>query len=148
MVNAPLNFTTPQPVTPLSSLTDQDLEVLYERLKHHVELDGDSPGITTDEMEKLVSESNQAIQDIREEMRNSVADLAKEMANISTSVKKQNAVVVGIQKSFEATSKDIKDSVNNQVADLSTQIENKPFPKLVTAYEKLKEDIKKSNSNK
>jgi len=97
---------------------------LYERLKHHVELDGDSPGITTDEMEKLVSESNQAIQDIREEMRNSVADLAKEMANISTSVKKQNAVVVGIQKSFEATSKDIKDSVNKQVADLSTQIEN------------------------
>jgi len=124
VVNAPLNFTTPQPVTPLSSLTDQDLDVLYERLKHHVELDGDSPGITTDEMEKLVSESNQAIQDIREEMRNSVADLAKEMANISTSVKKQNAVVVGIQKSFEATSKDIKDSVNNQVAELSNQIEN------------------------
>jgi hypothetical protein len=28
------------------------------------------------------------------------------------------------------------------------EIENKPFPKLITAYEKLKEDIKKSNSNK
>jgi uncharacterized phage infection (PIP) family protein YhgE len=75
-------------------------------------------------MEKMVQESNEAISQVREEMRASVAELAAEMTSISTAVKKQNAVVVGVQKTLEATSKDIKDSVNQQVAELSYQIES------------------------
>jgi hypothetical protein len=47
-------------------------------------------------MEKMVQESNEAISQVREEMRASVAEVAAEMTSISTAVKKQNAVVVGV----------------------------------------------------
>jgi hypothetical protein len=113
-----------QQATTISSLTDQDLDQLYERLKHHVDIvDDQSPGVTAEEMERIVNESNQNIMQVREEMRTSVTDLKEEITNISNSVKKQNAVVVMLQKTLEATSTDLKTSVNQQVADLSSQIQ-------------------------
>ncbi len=74
-------------------------------------------------MERMVNESNQNILQIREEMRTSVEDLKAEVTCISNSVKKQNAIVVMLQKTLEATSIDLKASVNQQVADLSAQIQ-------------------------
>jgi hydroxylamine reductase (hybrid-cluster protein) len=71
----------------------------------------------------MVNESNNTILQVREEMRASVEELKAEVASISAQVKKQNAVVVGVQKMVETTSQDLKDSVNRQVADLSTQIQ-------------------------
>jgi methyl-accepting chemotaxis protein len=59
-------------------------------------VDESSPGISTEDMEKMVQDSNEAISQVREEMRASVAELATEMTSISTAVKKQNAVVVGV----------------------------------------------------
>ncbi len=116
--------TTAQQVTNISSLTDQDIDQLYERLKHHIDIvDDSSPGINTEDMERMVNESNNTILQVREEMRASVEELKAEVASISAQVKKQNAVVVGVQKMVETTSKDLKESVNKQVADLSTQIQ-------------------------
>jgi hypothetical protein len=116
--------TTAQQVTNISSLTDQDIDQLYERLKHHIDIvDDSSPGINTEDMERMVNESNNTILQVREEMRASVEELKAEVASISAQVKKQNAVVVGVQKMVETTSQDLKDSVNRQVADLSTQIQ-------------------------
>lgn len=110
--------TTTQQVMNISSLTDQDLDQLYERLKHHINIvDDTSPGITTEEMERMVTESNNTILQVREEMRTSVADLKADVANIGAQVKKQNAVVVGVQKMLETTSQDLKDSVNKQVSN-------------------------------
>jgi hypothetical protein len=103
---------------------DSDIDKLYECLKHHVDTgDDSSPGITSEEMEKIVNESNNNLLQVREEMRTSVAALTAQVDNINTAVKKQNVVVVGLQKTLEATSKDLKDSVNQQVADLSSQIQ-------------------------
>jgi Mg2+ and Co2+ transporter CorA len=108
----------------ISSLTDHDLDQLYEQLKHHMDIvDDQSPGVTTEEMERMVNESNQNLLQVRDEMRASVADLKAEVTNISNSVKKQNAVVVMLQKTLEATSTDLKTSINQQVADLSAQIQ-------------------------
>jgi electron transfer flavoprotein alpha subunit len=105
-------------------LTDTDLDQLYERLKHHVDAGEDSsPGVTSEKMEKIVNGLNNNLLQVREEMRTSVAMLTAQVNNINTEVKKQNAVVVGLQKTLEATSKDLKDSVNKQVADLSSQIQ-------------------------
>jgi hypothetical protein len=116
--------TTAQQVTNISSLTDQDIDQLYERLKHHIDIvDDSSPGINTEDMERMVNESNNTILQVREEMRASVEELKAEVASICAQVKKQNAVVVGVQKMLETTSQDLKDSVNRQVADLSTQIQ-------------------------
>ena len=113
-----------QQPTMISSLTDHDLDQLYEQLKHHMDIvDDQSPGVTTEEMERMVNESNQNLLQVRDEMRASVADLKAEVTNISNSVKKQNAVVVMLQKTLEATSTDLKTSVNQQVADLSSQIQ-------------------------
>jgi len=112
-----------QQVTNVSSLTDNDIDQLYDRLKHHIGIaDDSSPGITTEDMERMVNESNNNLQQVCEEMRTSVEDLKVEVASISAQVKKQNAVVVGVQKPLETTSKDLKDSVNKQVADLSSQV--------------------------
>jgi Mg2+ and Co2+ transporter CorA len=113
-----------QQPTMISSLTDHDLDQLYEQLKHHMDIvDDQSPGVTTEEMERMVNESNQNLLQVRDEMRASVADLKAEVTNISNSVKKQNAVVVMLQKTLEATSTDLKTSINQQVADLSAQIQ-------------------------
>jgi hypothetical protein len=115
--------TTAQQVTTVSSLTDHDLDQLYERLKQHVmvEID-DSPGISTEDMERIVQDSNNIIQQVRSEMRTSVVNLTVEVTKIGDQVKRQNAVVVGVQKTLEVTTKDIKDSVNQQVAELTNQI--------------------------
>ena len=117
--------TTAQQVTTVSSLTDHDLDQLYERLKQHVmvEID-DSPGISTEDMERIVQDSNNIIQQVRSEMRTSVVNLTVEVTKIGDQVKRQNAVVVGVQKTLEVTTKDIKDSVNQQVAELTNQIQS------------------------
>jgi hypothetical protein len=86
-----------QQFTSITSLTDQDLDQLYERLKHHVEVvDDDSPGISTEEMEKMVQESNNTILQAREEMCKSVAELTAQVDNINTAVRKQNVVIVAL----------------------------------------------------
>jgi len=113
-----------QQPTMISSLTDHDLDQLYEQLKHHMDIvDDQSPGVTTEEMERMVNGSNQNLLQVRDEMRASVADLKAEVTDISNSVEKQNAVVVMLQKTLEATSTDLKTSINQQVADLSAQIQ-------------------------
>jgi len=113
-----------QQVTNVSSLTDHDLDQLYERLKHHVALGDDaSPGISAEDMERMVKESNNSIQQVRDEMSTSVTTLTEEITKIGEQVKRQNVVVVGVQKSLEATSKDLKDSVNRQVSKLSNHIQ-------------------------
>ncbi len=57
----------------ISSLTDQDLDRLHDRLKHHVITDDAFPGISTEELERQVAESNLQINQVKEEMRASVA---------------------------------------------------------------------------
>jgi methyl-accepting chemotaxis protein len=105
-------------------LTDQDLDQLYERLKYHVEVvDDDSPGISTEEMEKMVQESNNTILQAREETRKSVAELTAQVDNINTAVRKQNVVVVALQKTLAETSLELKTSVNEKVGNLSSQIQ-------------------------
>lgn len=99
----------------ISSLTDQDLDRLYDRLKHHVITDDAFPGISTEELERQVAESNLQINQVKEEMRASVAEL-------SNQVKKQNVVVLGVQRTLEATSAELKTIVNDKVSDLAGQI--------------------------
>jgi len=88
-----------------------------------VEVD-DSPGISTEDMERMVQDSSNIIQQVRNEMHTSVANLTVEVTKIGDQAKRQNAVVVGVQKTLEATTKDIKESVNQQVAELANQIQS------------------------
>ena len=61
--------------------------------------------------------------EIREEMRLSVEELSTNVAKIEKAVLKQNGVVLGISKTLEATSQDIKTSVDLKFNDLSQQIQ-------------------------
>jgi hypothetical protein len=109
--------------TSISSLTDQDLDHLYERFKSRVETPGrTSPGISSEELEQRVQASNEEIQQVKEEMRKSVDHLAAHIENINMAVKKQNTVIAGLQLSLESTSKEIKANVDHQIDKLSSQI--------------------------
>jgi hypothetical protein len=100
----------------ISSLTDHDLDQLYERMKQHVVItDSESQGISTEELEHMVAESNNQINQVKEEMRASVTEL-------SNQVKKQNVVVLGVQRTLETTSAELKNIVNEKVSDLAGQI--------------------------
>lgn len=100
----------------ISSLTDHDLDQLYERMKQHVVVtDSQSQGISTEELERMVAEPNNQINQVKEEMRASVTEL-------SNQVKKQNVVVLGVQRTLETTSAELKNIVNEKVSDLAGQI--------------------------
>jgi len=123
---AVVSTTTPsttQQSTSLSSLTDQDLDILYERLKHHVPTeDTGSPGISSEDMERMVADSNSQIQQVREEMKKSVIDLKEQVEVVSASVKKQNGVILGLSKTLENTTIDLKNNVNEKIGTLTAQI--------------------------
>jgi hypothetical protein len=71
-------------------------------MKQHVVItDSESQGISTDELQKMVAESNNQIDQVREELRASVSEP-------STQVKKQNIVVLGVQRTLESTSSELK----------------------------------------
>jgi peptidoglycan hydrolase CwlO-like protein len=85
-------------------------------MKQHVVItDSESQGISTDELQKMVAESNNQIDQVREELRASVSEL-------STQVKKQNVVVLGVQRTLESTSSELKNIMNEKVSDLAGQI--------------------------
>jgi len=124
--NTQLTAQSPALRTAVSSITTEELDLLYERLKHHVNPTSDPnavPGVSSDELDKVVQESNQNIQQIRDEMRQSVAVLTSNVEKLELAVRKQNGVVVGISRTLEATSQDIKESVDLKFNDLSTQIQ-------------------------
>jgi vacuolar-type H+-ATPase subunit I/STV1 len=104
-------------------LTDQDLDILYERLKHHVPTeDAGSPSISSEDMERMVADSNSQIQQVREEMKKSVIDLKEQVEVVSASVKKQNGVILGLSKTLENTTIDLKNNVNEKIGTLTAQI--------------------------
>lgn len=104
-------------------MTDQDLDILYERLKHHVPTeDAGSPSISSEDMERMVADSNSQIQQVREEMKKSVIDLKEQVEVVSASVKKQNGVILGLSKTLENTTIDLKNNVNEKIGTLTAQI--------------------------
>ena len=72
----------------------------------------------------MVQDSNSAIQQVRDEMKASVAELSSQVNTIGTQVSKQNAVVLGLQKTLEATTSDLKQNVDIKFHDLSKQIQD------------------------
>jgi hypothetical protein len=115
--------TSNKPSTSVSSLTDSDFENLYERMKRYViSVDSTSQGISAEEMENIVTKSNDNISQVRQEMRDSVTQLASKVETINISVAKQNTVVAGLQLTLESTVTDLKNSVNSQVNTLALQI--------------------------
>jgi len=83
-------------------------------MKQHVVItDSESQGISTDELEKMVAESNNQIDQVREELCASVSEI---------STQKQNVVVLGVQRTLESTSSELKNIMNEKVSDLAGQI--------------------------
>jgi adenylosuccinate synthase len=68
-------------------LPSDELDQLYERLKHHVEIVDDTQGVSTVDMEKIVQESHQQVQQVRQEMKDSVAQLANSIDDLNAAVK-------------------------------------------------------------
>ncbi len=58
-------------------------------------------------MEAIVQESNQAVQEIRQEMHESVQVLSTHVEKFHLDINKQNGVIVGIQKEVQATVNDL-----------------------------------------
>jgi len=117
------NSSPPSQTTLVSSLTNDDLDKLYGRLKHHSTAPEEG-GLSSDELEKMVQDSNSAIQQVHDEMKASVAELSSQVNTIGTQVSKQNAVVLGLQKTLEATTSDLKQNVDIKFHDLPKQIQD------------------------
>jgi len=75
------NSSQPSQTTLVSSLTNDDLDKLYERLKHNSTAPEEG-GLSSDELEKMVQDSNSAIQQVRDEMKASVAELSSQVNTI------------------------------------------------------------------
>lgn len=120
-----LGTTSSQPsqVTLVSSLTNDDLDKLYERLKHHLP-DTEADGLSSDELEKKLQASNYVIQQVRDVMKTSVTELSNQITTISHQVSKQNTVVLGLQKTLEITASDLKQNVDLKFHDLSQQLQD------------------------
>jgi hypothetical protein len=83
------NFSQPSQTTLVSSLTNDDLDKLYERLKHHSTAPEEG-GLSSDELEEMVQDSNSVIQQVHDEMKASVAELSSQVNTIGTQVSKEN----------------------------------------------------------
>jgi len=70
----------------------------------------------------MVADSNTQIQQVREEMQRSIIDLKEQVEVVSASVTKQNRVILGLSKTLENTTIDLKNNVNEKIGALTAQI--------------------------
>jgi hypothetical protein len=105
----------------MSSITTNDLDQLYERLKHHIGDDATSQGSSVADLEKQVTQSSQDIQLLRQDMHQTVAQLSTRLDQMHSDMCKQNSVIVGIQRDFQMTITDMTSQfkeLKNLVASL------------------------------
>jgi hypothetical protein len=94
--------------TSISSITEAELDSLYERLKHKISSEsGDTPGVSTEDMERLVTQSHAEISQVRSEVQESVKSLTSQVDKLHMDINKQNCVIVGIQREVQATVNDL-----------------------------------------
>jgi len=109
--------------TAVSSLTDSDLDQLYGWLKHHVEIINEtSPGISSEDLEKIAQQSNDNISQVRQEFCESIQQLTSKVEAINVSVSKQNTVIAALQLQLEFTVTEMKQSVTDRFDNVSSQI--------------------------
>ncbi len=84
----------PTPSTSISSLTNEDINQLYERMKHHVESKvGQATTLSTAELQQQVSQSNLEINAVKQQLQQTVQDISGQVDQLTTEISKQNSIV-------------------------------------------------------
>jgi hypothetical protein len=114
--SSPSKLTT---TTTMSSLTSTDIDLLYEKMKHHISSDyGDSPAIKIEDLEIQVKNSSQEIKNITNQLEDTVKTMSLAMQqqntrvdNLALSIDKQNVIILGMQKDFQETMKHFSEQI-------------------------------------
>jgi hypothetical protein len=109
---------TSTPSTSISSLTNEDINQLYERMKHHVDSNiGQSTTLSTAELEKQVTQSNLEINAVKQQLQQTVQNITEQVAQLSAEINKQNVIVTD-----QVTT--LRDEINKQnIIVLGMQLE-------------------------
>lgn len=82
--------------TSISSLTNEDINQLYDRMKHHLDPSlGQSITLTAEELEQKISQSNLEIQEVKQQLQQTVQDLTGQVSNLAVEINRQNVLVTG-----------------------------------------------------
>jgi hypothetical protein len=106
-VSEPNDTRTPTPLTTttsISSLTSNDIDCLYERMKHHICTDyGDKPSVNIEELENQVKLSSQEVKVVRQQLEETFQALSSRVDDIAMSINRQNVIILSMQKEFQMT---------------------------------------------
>jgi hypothetical protein len=94
--------------TTASSLTSLTIDELYDKMKHHIQKEyGDNPGVKIDVLEEQIKSSSHDIKLLKEQIDSTTASLNTRMDTLATTIDKQNAIILAMQRDFQATMQDI-----------------------------------------
>ncbi len=100
---------TPKPTiahSTVSSLTTQDLDALFERMKPYIRSEASSSNITIEELEDKMKHSHAEVLSIHEGLNTSIQDLSLRLETISSRMERQNSIILGMENNFKDTLSD------------------------------------------
>jgi hypothetical protein len=114
--------TTATVATSLSALTSSDIDQLYEKMKHNISKEyGDNPTIKIDELERQVNISSQEIKLVKQTLDESVNTITARVDDLTTTIHKQNTIILGMQKDFQETMSEFSSRLTAIYAQSSVQ---------------------------
>lgn len=98
---------SPTMTVSMSSLTSDDINELYEKMKHHITAShGENPSVRIEELEHQFQISTKEIHDLREHLDQQVSSIATRVDNLAADINKQNAIILAMQREFTTAMKD------------------------------------------
>ncbi len=98
---------SPAMTVSMSSLTSDDINELYEKMKHHITAShGENPSVCIDELEQQFQISTKEIHDLRKHLDQQVGSIATRVDNLAADIKMQNAIILAMQREFTTSMKD------------------------------------------
>jgi hypothetical protein len=110
--HSPLSTSGPT-ITPstISTLTDKDMDALFERMKPYLESDNSISGVTIEEPDKRMAQSRNEVLSIREGLNSSISDLSTRLETILTRMERQNSIIRGMEGHFRDTFADFSNKI-------------------------------------
>ncbi len=99
---------SPAMTVSMSSLTSDDINELYEKMKYHITTShGENPSVCIDELEQQFQISTKEIHDFREHLDQQVGSIATRVDNLAADINKENAIILAMQCEFTTAMKDL-----------------------------------------
>jgi hypothetical protein len=84
----------------ISSLMDKDMDALFNCMKPYLDTASTS-GITIDELDHRLQQSQEEVLSIRENLRSSITELSTRLESITSKMERQNSIILGMEGQFK-----------------------------------------------